>query len=137
MAARQAAITTAPLDLQGLIAAVADVPNVYLDLSGSGVDRGMLDDALAAVGAGRLVWGSDVTMETGLAKLRALEVIGLSAEDLARIRWRTAAGLFPPGSVNQLVELQLEEFARERREFDSPLPPPSTAVTPVPLPAVR
>ena len=84
-------------------AAVADVPNVYLDLSGSGVDRGMLDDALAAVGVGRLVWGSDVTMETGLAKLRALEVIGLPSDDLARIRWRTAAGLFPAGSFPMLA----------------------------------
>jgi hypothetical protein len=31
---------------------VADLPNVHLDLSGSGVDRGMLDAALAAVGPG-------------------------------------------------------------------------------------
>ena len=62
--------------------AVRDLPNVYLDLSGSGVDRGMLDDALDAVGPGRLLWGCDLTMETGLAKLRALSVIGLPAEDL-------------------------------------------------------
>lgn len=89
-------------DYAHTFAAVADVPNVYLDLSGSGVDRGMLDDALAAVGAGRLVWGSDVTMETGLAKLRALEVIGLGDEALAGIRWRTAASIFPAGSFGML-----------------------------------
>jgi predicted TIM-barrel fold metal-dependent hydrolase len=74
--------------------AVVDLPNVFLDLSGSGVDRGMLDAALAAVGPARLLWACDVTMETGLAKLRALEVIGLSADDLAMIRWRNAAGIF-------------------------------------------
>jgi predicted TIM-barrel fold metal-dependent hydrolase len=79
--------------------AVRDLPNVYLDLSGSGVDRGMLDDALAAVGAGRLLWGCDLTMETGLAKLRALEVIGLPPAELEGIRWRNAVAIFPPGSL--------------------------------------
>lgn len=78
--------------------AVADVPNVYPDLSGSGVDRGMLDAALEALGAQRLLWACDLTMETGLAKLWALEVIGLADDDLADIRWRNAARLFPPGS---------------------------------------
>jgi hypothetical protein len=33
-------------------------------------------------------------METGLAKLRALEVIGLSTDDMADIRWRNATRLF-------------------------------------------
>lgn len=75
--------------------AVVDAPNIYPDLSGSGVDRGMLDDALAALGASRLLWACDLTIETGLAKLRALEVIGLSADALANIRWRNAARIFP------------------------------------------
>ena len=78
--------------------AVRDLANVMLDLSGSGVDRGMLDDALAAVGARRLLWGCDITMETGLAKLRALDVIGLSPDDMADVRWRNAVRMFPPGS---------------------------------------
>ena len=78
--------------------AVREVPNIYPDLSGSGVDRGMLDAALDALGAQRLLWACDLTMETGLAKLRALEVIGLSAEDTADIRWRNAARLFPAGA---------------------------------------
>ena len=78
--------------------AVSEVPNIYPDLSGSGVDRGMLDAALDALGAQRLLWACDLTMETGLAKLRALEVIGLSTADTADIRWRNAARLFPAGS---------------------------------------
>lgn len=78
--------------------AVRDVPNIHPDLSGSGVDRGMLDDALEALGAQRLLWACDLTMETGLAKLRALEVIGLSADDMADIRWRNSARLFAAGS---------------------------------------
>ena len=78
--------------------AVRDVPNVYPDLSGSGVDRGMLDAALDTLGAQRLLWACDLTMETGLAKLRALNVIGLSDDDLADVRWRNAARLFPAGA---------------------------------------
>jgi hypothetical protein len=78
--------------------AIVEVPNVFPDLSGSGVDRGMLDDALTVLGASRLLWGCDLTMETGLAKLRALEAIGLGDDALADIRWRNAVRLFPRGS---------------------------------------
>lgn len=63
----------------------------------------MLDRTLAAVGASRMVWGSDLTMETGLAKLWALEVIGLSPEEMASIRWRNAARIFPPNSFPMLT----------------------------------
>lgn len=85
-------------DWQHTLPALAEVPNVYVDLSGSGVDRGMLDRTLAAVGAARMVWGSDLTMETGLAKLWALDVIGLSPEDITAIRWGNAVKIFPAGS---------------------------------------
>jgi uncharacterized protein len=77
-------------------AAIRRVPNIVADLSGSGVDRGMLDEAVGALGSQRLLWASDVTMETGLAKLRALENTGLSsADDIKDIRWRNAARVFP------------------------------------------
>jgi predicted TIM-barrel fold metal-dependent hydrolase len=72
-------------------AAVREIPNIYIDLSGSGVDRGMLDLAYASVGASRLLWGCDITMETGLAKLRALDTVGLSEDEIAEVRWRIAA----------------------------------------------
>lgn len=85
-------------DWQHTLPAIAGVPNVYVDLSGSGVDRGMLDRTVAAVGASRMLWGSDLTMETGLAKLWALDVIGLPAEDISAIRWGNAARIFPAGS---------------------------------------
>ncbi len=78
--------------------AVAELPNVVMDLSGSGVDRGMLDAALEAVGPRRLLWACDVTIETGLAKLRALDHVGLDAEGLADVRWRNAVRLFPTGA---------------------------------------
>ena len=86
--------------------AVLDTPNVYPDLSGSGVDRGMVDAAITVLGARRVLWACDLTMETGLAKLRALDVIGLSHDDLRDIRWRNAARLFPRGSFPRCTEAE-------------------------------
>ncbi|MEP6617996.1 MAG: amidohydrolase family protein [bacterium] len=78
--------------------AVQEHPNVFPDLSGSGVDRGMLDAALVALGAQRLLWACDLTMDTGLTKLRALDVIGLSEAEMLDIRWRNASRIFPTGA---------------------------------------
>jgi len=77
--------------------AVRDVANVYVDLSGSGVDGGMLEACVETVGAGRLLWGTDLTMDTGWAKLRYLAVL-LSEDDLDLVRWKNAARIFPPGA---------------------------------------
>jgi uncharacterized protein len=85
--------------------AVRDVSNIHPDLSGSGVDRGMIDAALAALGPRRLLWACDLTMETGLAKLRALEVIGLDADDMADIRWRNASRLFGAAAFPRCAEM--------------------------------
>lgn len=74
--------------------AVRPVPNVYVDLSGSGVDFGMLESCVEAVGAGRMLWGADITMETGWAKLKHLEHL-ISTDELDKIRWKNAAGIFP------------------------------------------
>ena len=82
-------------DYQHTFHAIRSVPNILPDISGSGVDRGMLDDAIRYLGAQRLLFGTDLTMETGLAKLRALDATGLlSADDLNDIRWRNAARIF-------------------------------------------
>jgi len=101
-------------DYAHTFAAVEDAPNVLLDLSGSGVDRGMLDQALEAVGPGRLLWGADITLETGLAKLRALEVVGLPSDDLAAVRWRNAARIFPAGTFAGLEAGAATSAARGR-----------------------
>jgi uncharacterized protein len=79
------------------VAAIQRVPNVYLDLSGSGVDGGMLEACLEAVGVERLVWGCDMTIDTGWAKLRYLRQL-LPAEDVDSIAWRNAARIFPPAA---------------------------------------
>jgi len=73
------------------------LPNILVDLSGSGVDGGMLEACLDAVGAERLLWGCDLTIETGWAKLRYLERL-LSPADLELVRWRNAARIFPAGA---------------------------------------
>src|SRR4051812_3794230 len=79
------------------LAAVQDAPNVYVDLSGSGVDGGMLEDCLETVGVERLLWGCDLTIDTGWAKLRYLEHL-LDAEALELVKWRNAARIFPDGA---------------------------------------
>jgi len=85
--------------------AIADHPNILPDISGSGVDRGMLDAAVAALGASRLLWGCDLTMETGLAKLRALDAIELTSDERSAIRWRNAARIFPRGAFPRCASL--------------------------------
>jgi predicted TIM-barrel fold metal-dependent hydrolase len=74
--------------------ALVGVPNVWVDLSGSGVDRGMLELAVECVGIGRLLWGTDLTMDTGLAKLRQLTAMGCTQEEVERVRWKNAVRLF-------------------------------------------
>lgn len=77
------------------LAVIRQLGNVYVDLSGSGVDGGMLEACLDSVGVERLLWGCDITMDTGWAKLRYLEHL-LSAAELEQVRWRNAARIFPP-----------------------------------------
>jgi uncharacterized protein len=77
--------------------AIRGLSNVMVDLSGSGVDGGMLEACLEAVGVPRLLWGCDLTMETGWAKLRYLEHL-LDAPQLELIRWGNAVRIFPSGA---------------------------------------
>jgi predicted TIM-barrel fold metal-dependent hydrolase len=84
-------------DWRHTLAVAPAYPNVYLDLSGSGVDGGMLEACLASVGAERLLWGSDITMDTGWAKLRYLQQL-LPPADFELVAWKNAARIFPPGS---------------------------------------
>lgn len=79
--------------------AVRELANVMIDLSGSGVDGGMLEACLESVGVERLLWGADLTLETGWAKLRYLEHL-LSQEEQELVRWRNAARIFPAGAFS-------------------------------------
>jgi len=77
------------------LAVVRSIPNIYVDLSGSGVDGGMLEACIEAVGVERLLWGCDLTIDTGWAKLRYLEHM-LTGEELELVKWRNASRIFPP-----------------------------------------
>lgn len=73
---------------------VRGVENIWVDLSGSGVDVDMVHAALDEVGPSRLVWGTDLTIDTAVARLRYLDALDLSQDDRDRIRWRNAWDLF-------------------------------------------
>lgn len=87
-------------DWQHSLRILRDVPNVWVDLSGSGMDAGMVEAALEAVGATRLLWGADVTLDTAWARLRFLESLGLPHADREAIRHRNAEAIFPPGAFH-------------------------------------
>ena len=88
-------------DWQHSLRVLRDVPNIYVDLSGSGVDSGMLEAVIESVGAARMLFGCDITIETGWAKLRYLESLGLTKGDLQRIRSGNATQLFPKGAFGK------------------------------------
>ena len=83
--------------------AVRDLPNIVMDLSGSGIDRGMIDEALRWVGAERLLWAADLTLCTGLTKLRALKYTGATPTEIESMRWRNAVRIFPPGAFEAVL----------------------------------
>jgi uncharacterized protein len=76
------------------LAAVRDIPNVFVDVSGSGVDGGMLEACVEFVGVERLLWGCDITIDTGWAKLRYLEHL-LTPDGLELVQWKNASRIFP------------------------------------------
>jgi predicted TIM-barrel fold metal-dependent hydrolase len=57
----------------------------------------MLEACIASVGPERLLWGTDLTMDTGLAKLRYLAHI-LPPAELDLVRHGNAMRIFPAGS---------------------------------------
>jgi predicted TIM-barrel fold metal-dependent hydrolase len=77
--------------------AVRSHANVLIDLSGSGADGGMVEQTVRAVGVERVLWGADVTLCTGWAKLRYLERF-LAAHDLDLVRAGNARRIFPEGA---------------------------------------
>ena len=87
-------------DWQHTLRMIPPISNIFVDLSGSGVDSGMLEACIDAVGVNRLLWGCDITMETGWAKLLYLEHI-LSPDQLDAVRWKNATGIFPANSFGK------------------------------------
>jgi predicted TIM-barrel fold metal-dependent hydrolase len=76
------------------IKAVRHTPNVYLDTSGSVVDDGMIDMAVREIGADRLLFGTDMTMEGGVGKI---EDAHLTKAQKEKIYWSNMAGILKKG----------------------------------------
>ena len=56
-------------DWEWAIKQLRDAPSVFLDTSGSVVDAGMIDMAHRELGAERLLFGTDMSMEAGVGKV--------------------------------------------------------------------
>lgn len=78
-------------DWQFGLRAASDIPNIWVDLSGSGSDDGMAEFALRTVGEERLLFGTDLTLDTGIARLETFKRLGARAE---KISYKNAQRVF-------------------------------------------
>lgn len=72
-------------DWEWAIKQLRDVPNVYLDTSGSVIDEGMVEMAARELGVDRLLFGTDMTMEGGVGKVLGA---GLTNTEKEKIFWK-------------------------------------------------
>jgi predicted TIM-barrel fold metal-dependent hydrolase len=68
---------------------IADLPNVYPDISGTPIGKGEVDYALAQVGADRLLFGTDMPYG-GRQCIAQIEDSGLSDTDKEKVYYRNA-----------------------------------------------
>jgi hypothetical protein len=79
---------------RGTGAIIADCPNVYLEFCSSHAVRGVIPDALAAVGAGRLLYGSDQDLLHPGFVLGTYHDAGLTPDEEERVMYSNAKRLF-------------------------------------------
>ena len=72
-------------DWEWSIRQLRDAPTVYLDTSGSVIDEGMVEEAVRELGADRLLFGTDMTMEGGVGKILGAAITAAARE---KIFWR-------------------------------------------------
>jgi predicted TIM-barrel fold metal-dependent hydrolase len=65
-------------------------PGVYLDTSGSVIDEGMIEMAVRELGAERLLFGTDMTMEGGVGKVMGADITEAQREE---IFWKNMAAI--------------------------------------------
>ncbi|MDR1061497.1 MAG: amidohydrolase family protein [Clostridiales bacterium] len=61
-------------DWEWSLKAIAPHGNVFADTSGGGCDEGMIERAVELLGAGRLLFGTDMSFEAGVGKLLAADI---------------------------------------------------------------
>jgi len=61
-------------DWEWMCKTIRDVPNVYLDTSGSVSDDGMIDFAVRTLGVERLLFATDLNFESGVGKILAAKL---------------------------------------------------------------
>jgi len=77
-------------DWEWAIKQLRQAPSVYLDTSGSVIDDGMVEMAARELGADRLLFGTDMSMEAGVGKVLGAD---LPAEDKEKIFWRNMSAI--------------------------------------------
>lgn len=61
-------------DWQWCLKTIGPYPNIFIDTSGSVCDEGMIEGAVAAFGAERILFGTDLTFSSGIGKLTAARI---------------------------------------------------------------
>jgi predicted TIM-barrel fold metal-dependent hydrolase len=86
------------------IEAVADCPNLSVDTSGGDPESGMVEAAVARLGAGRVLFGSDAPIRHFGVQLGKTLGASLPARAKVDILWNNAARLLPPWAGVKIVE---------------------------------
>jgi len=74
-------------DWEWSIKELRGVPSVYLDTSGSIIDERMIEMCVRELGANRLLFGTDMTMEGGVGKLLAADLTRAQQEMIFYQNW--------------------------------------------------
>jgi len=61
-------------DWEWAIKHLRNAPNIYLDTGGSVVDEGMIEMAVRELGAERLLFATDMSMEAGISRMSATDI---------------------------------------------------------------
>lgn len=84
-------------DWEWAIKELRQAPSVYLDTSGSVIDEGMVEMAARELGIGRLLFGTDMTMEGGVGKILAAE---LTVAQRERVFWKNMKAILDQGHTS-------------------------------------
>jgi predicted TIM-barrel fold metal-dependent hydrolase len=79
---------------------------VYLDISGSYPEQGMVEQLLKSEGAGRLVFGSDAVGRSFNSQVAKVTLAAIDGESKEKILWQNAASIYHIDEIPALTQLQ-------------------------------